>query len=167
LKLSAIVIAVALGLSALSCGGDDGGPTPEVLVGKYSATFAYTATLGPPWSLSDSRSCYGTVTIDDEAGGEFSGHFAIVDDLCLLEPVSGDISGTIDSDGNVAVVGLYATTVEFDRYECGISDGSTLMNGQLTDAGFSVDASATFACSARGFEPVDVFTELIVTAVLQ
>lgn len=166
-RLSAIALAIMVGVPSLSCGDDDGGPAMEGLAGAYSATFAYSASIAPPFSLSDSRSCDGTVTIDDGMGGEFSGHFSIVDDACLLEPDAGSISGTIDADGNVSMVGLYATVVEFDIYDCGIADGSTLMNGQRTSAGFTVDANATFACSVGGLDAVDVFTELTVAAVLQ
>jgi hypothetical protein len=165
--MSAIALAIALGLPSLGCGGDDGGPPTEGLAGTYSATFAYSVELGAPFSLSDSRTCDATVTIDDQPGGELSGHFSIVDDACLLEPDAGDISGTVDSEGNVSMVGLYATVVEFDFYDCGIADGSTVMNGQRTRAGFTVDANATFACAAGNLNTVDVHTELTVTAVLQ
>ena len=164
--LLATALAVMVGLQLVGCGNDDGGgPTAESIAGEYSATFSYFVAAGDPVSLSDSRSCGGAISIDSHVDREFSGQFSIVDDTCLLSPDAGAFTGTIEDGTMVSVVGLYTTVVEFDLYDCGLVEGGTAMSGTHTGDAFTVEASAVFTCVASGFDPVDVATELTVTAV--
>lgn len=167
LKPALALPALVTGLLAVACGDDGAGTQPTVsdMVGDYAAVFEYAVAAEPPFNLSDARSCDAVLTVDQASTEEFSGQFDINDPTCLLEPESGTFSGIIDGGGEISVVGLYATVVAFDKYDCGISAGGTAMTGHSTGHGFTVDANATFSCVIPGFRPVAIETDLTVTAV--
>jgi len=158
-------LSTVLVLWLVGCGDGATVPPDDDIAGEYSATFSYYVAAGNPVMLYDSRSCAGAINILDHSGDEFSGEYRLVDDTCLLSPDSGAFTGAIEGGSLKSVVGLYTTVVQFDRYDCGLAEGGTVMSGVHTGDGFTLEASASFDCLVSLFESVEVLTELTVTAV--
>jgi hypothetical protein len=153
-QASPLVVAVVLALAAVSC-GDEGPATPPDMTGAYSATFTYVMT----GDIEALDSCDGSIVIDQQTGGSFSGSFSIQAPGCDTREATGTLSGVIDTDGNISVGDLFEEFFDPAGMACTVTGGSTTLTGQKLSNAFSVSSQTGLRCGGA-----DVVINLVVTA---
>ena len=157
IRSSRLVVAAVLALAAVSC-GDDGPATPPDLTGTYSATFTYVMT----GDIEALDSCDGSVIIDQQTAGSFSGSFSIQAPGCEAGEAAGTLSGVVDTDGSISVDDLFDQFFDTVGNACTVTGGSTTLTGYRLSTGFSVASKPEVRCGGA-----DLVIDLVVTAVLQ
>ncbi len=154
IRSSRLVVAAVLALAAVSC-GDDGPATPPDMTGAYSATFTYVMT----GDIEALDSCDGSMIIDQQTGGSFSGSFSIQAPGCEAGEAAGTLSGVVDSEGNLSVDDLFEDFFDTAGKACTVTGGTSTLTGSRLSNGFSVGSETGLRCGGA-----DVIVDLVVTA---
>lgn len=161
-RTTGLMLAVAGSLFFLTaCGGGDAGPTEPTtpdIQGTYSGTWSITAT-NQNTGESGSISCPGSVTISSQSEGSFSGSYIMEAAGDCDTSDSGNIAGTVRSDGgvNLGLGSASGSTADFeDITGCTYTGGDSQLTGSVSGGSMSFDGEFFTDCpdGAGGTVPV-------------
>lgn len=144
-----------------ACGGGDAGPTEPTIPniqGSYGGTWNLTLT-NQNTGESASLSCPGSVTISSQSDDSFSGSYLIDAGGDCDTSDSGNVAGTVRTDGgvNLGLGSASGSTADFeDITGCTYTGGDNQLTGSVSGGSMSIDAEFFSDCpdGAGGTVPI-------------
>lgn len=148
------LLGLALALVLAGCGGSEGptGPTYPDVTGTYSG--AWTLQVEEQSSGQSAQSvCPGSITLSSQNQGSVSGSYIMEAGGDCDSSDSGNVSGTVRTDGAVSL-GLSSpggNASEFSELTgCTVTSGDSQMTGTITGTRLEVNASFFATCVFDG-----------------
>lgn len=144
-----------------ACGGGDAGPTEPTIPdiqGSYSGTWSITLT-NQNTGESATVGCPGSVTVSSQSEGSFSGSYILEAAGDCDTSDSGNIAGTVRTDGgvNLGLGSASGSTADFeDITGCTYTSGDSQLTGSVSGGSMSIDGEFFTDCpdGAGGTFPV-------------
>lgn len=134
-----------------ACGGGDAGPTgPTIpdIQGTYSGTWSLTLT-NQDTGESGTFSCPGSITVASQSEGSFSGSYLMEAGGDCDTSDSGDVAGTVRTDGgvNLGLGSASGSTADFeDITGCTYTGGDSQLTGSVSGGSMSIDGEFFSDC---------------------
>lgn len=148
-RTSAVAVTLCLALLALGCGGEDSmGPSIPSIEGSYSGDWTLTVE-NQDNGQSATVGCPGSITVDSQSEGSFSGSYRIDAAGDCDTSDSGTIDGNVRSDGGVDVSlgSASGSSADFeDITGCVVTGGDSRLTGNAAGGSMTVDAAFFADC---------------------
>jgi len=139
-------------LSACGGGDDTTGPSVPDVRDTYGGTWVLDVELQATGE-SDSAGCPGSITIDSQDGRQISGSFIIRGDGDDCSAESGEVTGTVRTDGGVSLA-LRTPGGNPDEFEeltgCTVTSGDSRLSGSIVGDRMQVEATFFADCVIQG-----------------
>lgn len=151
-RVAVLTLVIGLVATLAGCGGESGdepmGPTIPDIVGSYSGTWTLTVENRETGD-SASVTCPGSITVDSQSEGTFSGSYRIEAQGDCDTSDSGTVSGSVRSDGGVDLTlgsGSGSTADFEDITGCTLTSGDNRLTGNASGGSMAVDAQFFADC---------------------
>jgi hypothetical protein len=150
-RFASFAAALTLGsVLVMACSEDD----PVDITGTYTVDFEWDF-VSDSLNQTGNIACFGTITVFEQAGGDFDGNFSTSDPDCDFVS-GGTFSGTVGSDGTVTTSDLYEEFFALEQEVCVLTGGTTEMRGQLSGDDLTLRAVGEWLCNDFGVYDITV-----------
>lgn len=144
------ILAPCLLALVAACGGDGGptGPSVPDITGSYGGDWTLTAE-NRDTGQSAGVTCPGSVTVDQQSQGSFSGSYRIDAAGDCDTSDSGTVDGQVRSDGGIdlALGSASGSTADFEEITgCTVTDGDSRLTGSAGGGSMAFDAEFFADC---------------------
>lgn len=144
-----LLLAAALVALTAGCGGDGPtGPTIPDIVGSYGGDWSLTVE-NRDTGESATVTCPGSITVDSQSEGSFSGSYRIDAEGDCDTSDSGTVDGDVRSDGgiNLTLGSASGSTADFeDITGCTVTEGDSELTGSVSGGSMTIDAEFFADC---------------------
>lgn len=146
--LKTVVLASFVSILVGCSGGEATGPDIPQISGSYSGTWTLTAE-NQDTGESSSASCPGSITIDSQSDGSFTGSYRIDAGGDCDTSDSGTASGNVRSDGGIdlSLGSASGSSSDFeDVTGCTVTGGDSKFTGSVSSGSMTIDAEFFADC---------------------